>query len=337
DIGPNQRGAVYWPFSGSAGPRDIGALGKLSAGGDASLTPVGSASTTTGAKGATVTARGTAAGAGVLVYDSAVSTALRDASLDDEASLSGAPLSAAAAYLTLASVAAGDAPLLVVVDRAAGRSALGLGGVVNAMARLPDTRAASLAELASASATAVTVADAAARPGRVAAIDRLEDDERDLASFSSILNDPTVLTGPQRAEILQLLGGGWVGQDDAWNTAVAAHEKAAVATLGAVSIAPTSSVNLVGSAAPLRFWVRNDLPWPVNVELIAQPDDLRLEVQQTTKVVAQPSSNTRTEVPVRAKIGNGEVTITLHLQGPTGVLLGGEQSVDVNVRADWEV
>ncbi|MBN9153857.1 MAG: hypothetical protein J0J05_07740 [Microbacterium sp.] len=337
DIGPNQRGAVYWPFSGSAGPRDIGALGKLSAGGDASLTLVGSASTTTGAKGATVTARGTAAGAGVLVYDSAVSTALRDASLDDEASLSGAPLSAAAAYLTLASVAAGDAPLLVVVDRAAGRSALGLGGVVNAMARLPDTRAASLAELASASATAVTVADAAARPGRVAAIDRLEDDERDLASFSSILNDPTVLTGPQRAEILQLLGGGWVGQDDAWNTAVAAHEKAAVATLGAVSIAPTSSVNLVGSAAPLRFWVRNDLPWPVNVELIAQPDDLRLEVQQTTKVVAQPSSNTRTEVPVRAKIGNGEVTITLHLQGPTGVLLGGEQSVDVNVRADWEV
>ncbi|MBN9181055.1 MAG: hypothetical protein J0J00_11020, partial [Microbacterium sp.] len=203
--------------------------------------------------------------------------------------------------------------------------------------RLPGIRSATLAELAGARPVSVSVTEVATREDRVAAIGRLEDDARDLTSFSSILNDPTVLTGPQRAEILQLLGGGWIGRGAAWKTAVTAHEKAAVATLGAVSIAPTSSVNLVGSAAPLRFWVRNDLPWPVNVELIAQPDDLRLEVQQTTKVVAQPSSNTRTEVPVRAKIGNGEVTITLHLQGPTGVLLGGEQSVDVNVRADWEV
>ena len=337
DIGPHQRGAVYWPFSGTAGPRDIGALGKLSAGGDASLTLVGSTSTAGGANGGAVIARGTAAGAAILVYDSAVSTALRAASVEDDAALSGAPLSAAAAYLTLATAKTGGAPLLVAVDRATERSSIGLSGVVGAMARLPGIRSATLAELAGARPVSVSVTEVATREDRVAAIGRLEDDARDLTSFSSILNDPTVLTGPQRAEILQLLGGGWIGRGAAWKTAVTAHEKAAVATLGAVSIAPTSSVNLVGSAAPLRFWVRNDLPWPVNVELIAQPDDLRLEVEQTTKVVAQPSSNTRTEVPVRAKIGNGEVTITLHLESPTGVLLGGPQSVDVNVRADWEV
>jgi hypothetical protein len=52
--------------------------------------------------------------------------------------------------------------------------------------------------------------------------------------------------------------------------------------------------------------------------------------------VATASSNTRVEVPVQARLGNGEVTIALQLRSPASVAIGDPMSVDVNVRAEWE-
>jgi hypothetical protein len=42
------------------------------------------------------------------------------------------------------------------------------------------------------------------------------------------------------------------------------------------------------------------------------------------------------EVPVQARLGNGEVTIALALSSPSGVPIGTAQQVDVNVRAELE-
>ena len=42
------------------------------------------------------------------------------------------------------------------------------------------------------------------------------------------------------------------------------------------------------------------------------------------------------QVPVQARVGNGEVSVQLQLRSRTLEPIGGPQVVDVNVRADWE-
>ncbi|GAA3753154.1 hypothetical protein GCM10022240_02690 [Microbacterium kribbense] len=343
-LGPNTRDAVAWPFTGTADPQTVAAVAALPATAPATapgsaasvpaLTLVSSTSTAAGARGAAVPAHGIAGKAGVLVYDAAVSKALRAASLIDDPAVRGASLAAVTAYLDLAPH---TAPLLVAVDRGTARSSLGLSSAVEAVTGAPNTTSASLTTLTDARAVPVTVRSARVDPTRSTALDTLLRGQARLGEFSAILADPTLITGPERASILQLLGGAWIGDPTGWQAAVTAHEKATSTTLAAVSIAPSSPINLAGTAAPLRFGVRNDLPWPVNVELIARPDDLRIEVQPNTPVVAHASSTTRVAVPVRARIGNGQSTISLTLLSPTGMRIGQMQTVRVTVHADWEV
>ena len=89
------------------------------------------------------------------------------------------------------------------------------------------------------------------------------------------------------------MGGGWIGDMPGWRSALTAHRESTVTTLGSVSIAPTSDRNLAGTVATLGFGIRNDLPWPVNLILVTQPDDLRLEVQTMTSVVAHTTFSRR--------------------------------------------
>ncbi len=157
-----------------------------------------------------------------------------------------------------------------------------------------------------------------------------------MARFATILDDPALLTGPERAEILQLLGVAWIPGRISWSAAMTEHQTATAATLNSVDLLPTSTINLFGSSANLGFWVHNDLPYPVNLILYASPDSLRLDVQRATAVVAGASSNTRVEVPVKARVGNGEVTIALQLRSRASVAIGQGATVPVNVRAEWE-
>lgn len=335
NIGPDTRKAVTWPFSGTATAKDVTALGAMSSGATTAVTLIPSDTTAAGRTGAVVTAHGTAGRSDVLVYDSTVSAQLRAASTVDAAQLRGAPLAAATAYLTLAAGASHGAPLLVAVDRAAVRADLGLADAVEAVLRAPGTEPASLSSLLAAPTAPVTVTATTVRAAGTAALDSLQDQETEVARFATVLTQPDLLTGPQRAVTLQLMGGGWLDDDTAWQAALAAQQKATAATLDAVSISPSSAINLAGTSAPLRFGVRNDLPWPVTVDLIAMPNDLRLEVQRTTTVTAQASSTTRVAVPVRARIGNGEVSLSLHLVSSSGQRIGDTQDVSLTVRAEW--
>ncbi len=336
DIG-GARSDVFWPVSGTANGDVVETLGALGDAQHPALTLISSDSAS--AAGAARTARASVGkqDAGALVFDSAVSAALHEASLTDENVLRGRPLTAATALLALAAQSAGTEPLLVTVDRATDRSRVALSAAIRVTAELTTTRPASLAELADASARTVTIADAGPDESRVGEASTLLSDEGDIAAFSSILTDPQLLTGRERAELLQLLGAAWIATPQEWTLAVAEHRDATTTTLGAVSILPPSHINLWTAGASLRFWVRNELPYPVNVVLTALPDDLRLDVQRRTSIEgATASSNTRVGVPVQARLGNGDVSIELRLVSPTGVPIGSPQSAEVNVRADWE-
>lgn len=336
DIGPNARGGVYWPAGSSAGPAALEQLGEISVDDQDSLTVIPSASTTGGAAGETIRAHGVMGDASALVYDSKISAALEDASVLGDTSLRGAALAEATAHLAFASAETGGAPLLVTLGRAPDRSRVDIGATIGAAFDAPGVTPFTIGGLANSATTPIEVADAVGQPERAAAASTLLGEEGELARFATVLEDPALISGPERAEILQLLGNGWLAAETEWQEAVAAHREQTQVTLDAVGLVPSEPISLFGSNVGLRFWVRNDLPYPANLVLSATPDDLRLDVQRVTPVVAQPSSNTRVEVPVQARVGNGDVRLELQLRSPAGIPIGNPESVEVSVRAEWE-
>ncbi|WP_425839275.1 DUF6049 family protein [Microbacterium sp. PA5] len=325
DIGES-RSDVFWPADGTAGS-DL--LAWLDAQGDDPLTIVAS-DAVDGEEGP----RARAGDAELLVHDAAVSDALLTASTAPRRIDRSAALATASAF---ASFADGGAPLLVTVGRADDRTPLALRTAVRAAVGLDGREAIGLDALIATGPGSAVTADAVEPDDRRAGVlEGFLDDERELNRFASILEDPAVLTAPERAAVLQLIGTAWRDHPDAWDVAVGAHREATDATLDAVRIVPSPDVNLLGSSAPLTFSVRNDLPWPVTLVLVTEPNDPRLVVQATTEVAAGAEQTTRVDVPVQARVGSGESSIDLHLRSTSMVPIGETTTIVVTVRAEWE-
>ncbi|MFT4307367.1 MAG: DUF6049 family protein [Microbacterium sp.] len=330
---------AYWPPTDTTSASIVDALAAATPG---ALTLVASTATTTGAGGATVAASATTeAGSGMLVYDAAVSTALGAAAGTTDATARSAALATASAYLAFAGADAGGAPLLVVVDRTTDVTETSLRAAIAAVTDTAGVTPAGLDALAATAQSTLSLVEETADQTRVDALTQLESGADSIARFATILDDPALLTGAERAEVLQLLGAGWLSRSADWQQALADHATQTADTLASVSIVPPTSINLLTAGTDLKFWIHNALPYAVHVTLFASPDDLRLTVDRQTDVTAaaasaDAASNTPVEVPVRARIANGEVSITLTLRSPTMEVIGGPQVVDVNVRADWE-
>lgn len=327
DIG-SARGNVFWPAGGTAGADVVAAIART-AGGAASLTLVPS-DTVRGERGAAAVS----GDADLLVYDAAVSRALRDASASDLRIERSGSLAEASAYATFART---GAPLLVTVDRADDRSTTALRSAIRAASRLDGRTPVSIGALAMTPDSAPVVVDEIdPDDARTSALERFLEDEEELDRFATILTDPTVLTAPERAAILQLIGNAWQDQAAEWADAVDDHGAATATTLDAVGIVPSPDINLLGASAPLTFSVRNDLPWPATLTLITEPNDPRLVVQTITEVAAGALQTTRVDVPVQARVGTGESSLDLQLRSPVMVPIGDRVTVEVSVSAEWE-
>lgn len=326
DVGAGAEPTIYWPPSGTASPELVGWLTAATPG---ALTIVDNTQVS-----AASPSHARTGGGELLVASAGASAALQAASTATELTTRAADAAAAAAHLTFASAAAQGSPVLVTLGRSATRDPQGLRGAISAATT--GMTAVGLSSVLGASPTDVEVSAGAVDPARPAALTSMLAGAAQIDSFATILDDPSLLTGRERAAILQVLGGAWLGDPSGWQSAVDAHAEATTTTLDSVSIVPSTALNLLTAGTNLRFWVRNDLPYPVNVVLVAAPDDLRVDVERENAVVAAAAANTLVEVPVNARIGNGDVKIDLSLRSPTYVPIGQTQTVDVNVRADWE-
>ena len=279
--------------------------------------------------GAAVGAHGTVGARNVLVTDAAASDALSRAASEDDSAARQQWLAAASAHLSLSGQASPTTPLLIGLSRDQTRTAESLNEAITAV----DSLGFGLTEVLAAPSTPVSLVTEPDET-RSTALRGMLDSEIVLGEFSSILDDPQVLLSPKRIQIMRATAVG-LG-DKAFDTAVAAVDTATTDTLEAVDIPPASTIQLLSANADLPFSVRNDLPWPVNINLSVKPSDPRLEVQSVTPWTIQPGTTTRVKVPVSARIGSGEVTLTLALSSPTGVPISEPETVRVSVRAEWE-
>lgn len=265
----------------------------------------------------------------VLVTADAASDALsRAASVDDTAARQQW-LAEASAHLAVAAQASPGTPLLIGLDRDETRTADALRDAVASV----DSLGFGLAEVLAVPATPATLSTEP-DPARATALQRMLESEVVLGDFSTILDDGQVLLSPKRIQIMRATAVGLT--EKGFDEAVSGVNEATTQTLNAVDIPPASTIQLLSANADLPFSVRNDLPWPVNIELTVKPSDPRLDVQPVTPWTIQAGTTTRVKVPVSARVGSGEVTLTLSLSSPTGVPISEPERVRVSVRAEWE-
>lgn len=315
---------ILWPRS-DISPADLAAFSGYLGEGSTSIL---SSTAVSGAAGA----RATVEGLDVLVTDAAASEALSRAASANAAPVRQRWLAEASAHLYLSGQVHGAAPLLVGLDRDETRSSEALREAIVTV----DTVGFGLTALLAAPAAPAAPATLVAEPDttRAASLQQMLEDEVVLAQFATILDDTQLLLSPKRIQIMRATAVGLSAKR--FEAAVTDVRTATVDTLEAVDIPPASTIQLLSANADLPFTVRNDLPWPVTVNLAVSPSDPRLDVQAVTSATVLPGTTTRVKVPVSARVGSGEVNLRLTLFSPTGVQIGQSETVRVAVRAEWE-
>ncbi|MGD8168729.1 DUF6049 family protein [Herbiconiux sp. P16] len=282
-----------------------------------------------------------------LVADHGVSAAFQDALAANSDARRGQALSQLSGSLAIAAGAGSGADadagtgasgrsVLAVLDRTA-MNLTDLDQVLGALQSLPWADTAPLQNLLSQKPSqAVTLIDAPESADRVGQIQRLLGSSQTIDSFSSVLADPQVLTGENRADLLALLSNSWVPNEGGWNVAVQGSLDAATKTLGSVQMIDGSNINLLSNQAPLPVTLSNELPYPVTVLVHVTPSNGRLLVEQNdVEVTIEATSRKGAQIPVTA-VANGAVTLNIQLLSPTGVLISTPSPVVVNVSAEWE-
>jgi hypothetical protein len=359
---PYSTTGIAWPGDDTVRAADVAALAKQ--GYPTTILADGNtnAAALDAAPSASVPVSG-AAGAKALIADSAVSEAVRaavDADTTDSHSEAMAALNAQLAMIDAQGAASKGRVLLASLDRTRPSSEYLAAQTFAALRASAWSTPATLTDARQAPSTpGVTLRDKPEADSRIAAVHSLigsglpsgspsagpqpaPGGERALTDFSTLLSDPTQLTGPTRNALLALLGVGWQDPAADWTTAVQKNLNGAQKTIRSVQIVPTGPITVTAAQSQIPITVINKFRLAVNVILRAVPSNPRLEIDATTSKAISAGSSGKVVVPVKARVGNGKLQLDLQLLSPpapgTGAqsAVGDEQFAQVDVHADWE-
>lgn len=271
-----------------------------------------------------------------VVADAGLTTSLRAASA---ASTEIEWRSAAGRLLAELAIDAGSGrpvTMLATFDRGAYANADRVADTIDEVAGNPWGVPAGLSDAIGAPPVARELVDEPEDDQRRAAAERMIAVEAEVTDFATVLDDPRLLTGPVRRDLLAMLDVAWLGDPAAWSTAVNTWLAARRTTLESVSVVPSSSVLVVARESPLPTTVLNALPFPATVIVSADPSNGRLIVEDSVEVTVGAESRSNVQVPIAAGVGRGEVTLAVSLTSPTGVPVGETVNIEANVQADWE-
>lgn len=272
----------------------------------------------------------------LLVADTELDTALREALNADRESDWQAAMARAAGAIAVAAGEPTARPLLAALPRDWPSKPGYVNATLLALEQLPIASLAPLSTLRAAPAADVTLSEGAEPAERLATISSLLERETSLTGFSTAVEDATTITGPERASVMTLLGVGWLTEDSAWREAVGADLLRTNQILDSVSVVQSPSVLVVGGSAQFPVTVQNTFTEPVSLRVNLLPSNGRLVVDESADVTINAGSSSTVLVPVSAHVGNGPVNVTVTLTTAAGVQLGSSVTIPVNVQADWE-
>lgn len=188
---------------------------------------------------------------------------------------------------------------------------------------------------ASASASGTTVVDQPESETRVTEAQRLLASHDALARFSSVVTTPALLTDSSTRQELALFSVAWKSSAR-WPVAVGTHLEQTSKTLSSIRIVPSSEIQMVGGQVNIPVTIENSLTIPITVLVHATPSNARITVDSDATITIQREAQGKALVPVKARLSNGSVVLSVSLISPTGVPIGSPVTLPVNVRADWE-
>lgn len=336
---------LAWPADSSVAPEDIDALA------DAGYSRLLLASTQVGGAHAStpnVTLEGTDAAAKLTatVTDATLSRLIRTAATALTDVEESAALAAAAAHLAVratserASASPGSpstGPTLVAtLGRDGSVTGQRIDDALNSLESLPWVSVTGLGD-ALALPTASASLDPSAQPDdRIATVRSLLEAEQDVTAFSSVVDDPTLVTGPRRLALLGLLAESWAFDQAGWAAAAAGYLSDSRDILDSVRIPEGSTITLLQEKGNLPITVRNGLDFPVTVYVTVRPERAILDVlDDRVELMIEANSQSKVQIPVQS-IANGEVRTTVTLTSSNGTRISAPTIVDLNVQAGWE-
>jgi hypothetical protein len=211
--------------------------------------------------------------------------------------------------------------------------------VEETIAAVQSTRGITLIPLSLAAASLSTGATLVDRPQdakRVSTMARLLQDTTAEELFSSILENPQILTADRRLDLLGLASIEWIDRPDQWEVKTSEFNAESLAIRSSVQVVGGSSLNFLADNAPIPISVTNNLAYPVTVFVTVRPETALVSVPNASmKLVIEPASQGKAEVPIEA-ISNGIVTIEVSLTSVSGVPIGSPRLTEINVQAGWE-
>lgn len=314
---------VLWPRKNTITAADLAAFNA-----DAAVTTILSSGNVT----ATPAASAGVGDSAVLVSDEILSGLVSDALAAFTPALWQEAISALTAELLRAP---GAQTVLATIDRASVGSPR-LAETVAAIAAIVGMQPSTLAEAQSEPKASARVADIPVDADRVSRIRLMLAAEARIGPFSSILADPTPLTGERRLSLLALSSNAWADSGAVWVSAVDEWLARSGEILTSVQVPESSPINFLQDRGNLPIAVSNALEYPVTVYVTVRASTGILVVTQNRVPVEIPAgSQARAMVPVQS-IANGRASLGVSLSSETTVAIGTRQTLTANVVAGWE-
>ncbi|WP_349903760.1 DUF6049 family protein [Parafrigoribacterium humi] len=201
---------------------------------------------------------------------------------------------------------------------------------------LPWVSGASLADAVNASPIGATLVDKPITADRIAQVNTLVAAEGAVDTFSSVLQQPTLLTGPERLDLLATLSSGWANDPAKAKSAYDNYLADATKTTNSVTIVESSSIIQPSDKISLPVTVRNDLAYPVEVVVtVHSPSGILHIVHNQVPLVVEANSQAGARIAVQS-VANGDVELRVSLASVTGTPISTPSFVDVDVQAQWE-
>ena len=165
------------------------------------------------------------------------------------------------------------------------------------------------------------------------AIDSMASSLTNLTPLANATDDPDAVFDSVTPAILPALSAASTPSEQL--DAATAMTSQVTTMLSSVTVEPSSAVNLINKSAKFPVLIRNNLDWPVRVDVTLIPDDPRLRATPALSQELAARGATTVEVPVGA-IGSGDIEVTYKVTTSDGYVLDDSRTVTVRMRAGWE-
>lgn len=273
-----------------------------------------------------------------VVADDTVSQLFRKAVLASSAAAWQQAMSELSASLAIITWERPDAAstLLATLGRNYPTGSYRLADTVAGLDSLPWLVGSNLSNAIGQPATSATVVDKPEKASRVTQVNALRAAESSVGTFSSVVTQPTLLTGPQRLDLLATLSNGWSSSASGSKSAYDHYISAATKTTNSVTIVESSSIIQPSDKISLPVTVRNDLNFPIEVIVtVRSPSGILHIVHNQVPLTVEANSQAGARIAVQS-VANGDVELQVSLTSVSGTPISTPSFVDVNVQAQWE-